>query len=46
MVKYSHLEGQGWQLLPQFLAKTEDFINIRNDKRCFKYALLYFFERE
>ena len=46
MVKYAPLEGRGWQALPEFLAKKEAIINIRNnDERCFGYSLLYFLEQ-
>ena len=47
MVKYVPLEGRGWQPLPQFIEKNKAIINIQNDdERCFRYALLYFLERE
>ena len=47
MVKYAPLEGRGWQPLPEFLAKKEAIINIRNtDERCFGYSLLYILERD
>ena len=46
MVKYSPLEGRGWQPLPEFLSKKKPIINIQNhDERCFGYAFLYFLER-
>ena len=47
MVKYAPLVGRGWQPLPEFLAKKEAIINIRNnDERCFGYALLYFLDSQ
>ena len=47
IMKYVPLEGRGWQPLPEFLAKKEVIINIRNnDERCFVYSLLYFLERD
>ena len=47
MVKYAPLEGRGRQPLPEFLAKKEAIINIRNnDERCFEYAILYFLDRQ
>ena len=46
MLNYPPLEGRGCQALPEFLAKQEAIINIRNnDERCFGYSFLYFFER-
>ena len=46
MVKYAPLEGRGWQPLPEFLAKKNAIINIRNnDERCFGYSILYFHDR-
>ena len=47
MVKYTPLEGRGWQPLPEFPSKKKAILNIQNeDERCFGYALLYFLERE
>ena len=47
MVKYSPLEGRGWQPFPVFRSKKKAILNIQNnDERCFGYALLYFLERE
>ena len=47
MVKYSPLEGRGWQPLPEFYSKKKAIINIKNDhERCFGYAVLYFLQRE
>ena len=47
MVKYAPLKGRGWQTRPMFLLKKEAIITIRNDdKRCFKYSVFYFLERE
>ena len=46
IVKYAPLEKRSWQPLPEFLIKKKVIINIQNDeKRCFRYALLYFIER-
>ena len=47
MVKYAPLEERGWQRLLDFITKKQSIIYIQNkDHRCFRYALLYFFEHE
>ena len=46
IVKYAPFEERGWHPLPEFLTKKKTIITIQNDdERCFRYALLYFFER-